>query len=190
MPKKKEKESWNKEDTKVLVDRCILDSKEMAEKYPELTKEYCATIEGEFPVYSGQTENDGVMSSIDEFEFDAGEDVRGPITLAIAAQRSASSNLGNEQGGEGARDSRIVVFGDADFATNYLFDFQKNGDLFMNALSWLAEEEDLISIRARDPEDRRLSLTGTGSRLVLLFSVVLLPLASFIAAIAIYVKRK
>jgi hypothetical protein len=39
--KKKEKESWNKEDTKVLVDRCILDSKEMAEKYPELTKEYC-----------------------------------------------------------------------------------------------------------------------------------------------------
>ena len=40
----------------------------------QLTKEYCATIEGEFPVYSGQTENDGVMSSIDEFEFDAGED--------------------------------------------------------------------------------------------------------------------
>lgn len=40
----------------------------------QLTKEYCATIEGEYPVYSGQTENDGVMSSIDEFEFDAGED--------------------------------------------------------------------------------------------------------------------
>lgn len=42
--KKKEKESWNKEDTKVLVDRCILDSKEMAEKYPELTKEYCECL--------------------------------------------------------------------------------------------------------------------------------------------------
>ena len=40
----------------------------------QLTKEYCAAIEGEYPVYSGQTENDGVMSSIDEFEFDAGED--------------------------------------------------------------------------------------------------------------------
>lgn len=40
----------------------------------QLTKEYCATIEGEYPVYSGQTENDGVMSSIDEFEFDTGED--------------------------------------------------------------------------------------------------------------------
>ena len=40
----------------------------------QLTKEYCATIEGNYPVYSGQTENDGVMSLIDEFEFDAGED--------------------------------------------------------------------------------------------------------------------
>lgn len=35
-----------------------------------LTKEYCASIEGEFPVYSGQTENDGVMASINRFEFD------------------------------------------------------------------------------------------------------------------------
>lgn len=39
----------------------------------QLTKEYCATIEGEYPVYSGQTENDGVMSSINQFEFDAGD---------------------------------------------------------------------------------------------------------------------
>ncbi len=135
-------------------------------------------------------EKNPVAAKGEKVKFDAGEDVRGPITLAIAAKRSASSNLGNDQSGEGARDSRLVVFGDADFATNYLFDFQKNGDLFMNALSWLAEEEDLISIRARDPEDRRISLTGAGSRVLMLFSVVLLPLASFIAAIAIYVKRK
>jgi len=39
-----------------------------------LTKEYCSTIEGNYPVYSGQTENDGVMSSINEYEFDAGSD--------------------------------------------------------------------------------------------------------------------
>ncbi|NBZ94841.1 MAG: restriction endonuclease subunit S [Proteobacteria bacterium] len=40
----------------------------------QLTKEYCATISGDYPVYSGQTENNGVMSSITEYEFDAGED--------------------------------------------------------------------------------------------------------------------
>ena len=40
----------------------------------QLTKEYCASIEGEYPVYSGQTENDGVMASINTAEFDSGSD--------------------------------------------------------------------------------------------------------------------
>ncbi len=38
-----------------------------------LTKEYCAENAGEYPVYSGQTENDGVMGTLDRYEFDAGE---------------------------------------------------------------------------------------------------------------------
>ncbi len=40
----------------------------------QLTKEYCSTIEGSFPVYSGQTENNGVMAYIDRYEFDVGEE--------------------------------------------------------------------------------------------------------------------
>jgi type I restriction enzyme S subunit len=39
----------------------------------QLTKEFCASIEGNYPVYSGQTENNGIMSSINQYEFDAGE---------------------------------------------------------------------------------------------------------------------
>lgn len=39
-----------------------------------LTSEYCASIPGEFPVYSGQTESDGVMAWIESYEFDAGND--------------------------------------------------------------------------------------------------------------------
>lgn len=38
------------------------------------TKEYCGTIEGKYPVYSGQTESNGVLSKINEFEFDAQEE--------------------------------------------------------------------------------------------------------------------
>lgn len=40
----------------------------------ELTKEFCSYIEGDFPVYSGQTENNGVMALINRFEFDVGSD--------------------------------------------------------------------------------------------------------------------
>jgi type I restriction enzyme S subunit len=37
-----------------------------------LTKEYCGEHEGDYPVFSGQTENNGIMASIDDFEFDVG----------------------------------------------------------------------------------------------------------------------
>ncbi|WP_026544122.1 restriction endonuclease subunit S [Arthrobacter sp. 35/47] len=38
----------------------------------ELTKEFCAENEGQYPVFSGQTENEGIMGRIDSYEFDAG----------------------------------------------------------------------------------------------------------------------
>lgn len=39
-----------------------------------LTKEYCGQFPGEYPVYSGQTDNLGVMGSIEDFDFDAGDE--------------------------------------------------------------------------------------------------------------------
>jgi len=39
-----------------------------------LTKEFCAGNEGEYPVYSGQTENEGVMATWSQYEFDFGEE--------------------------------------------------------------------------------------------------------------------
>ena len=83
-----------------------------------------------------------------------------------------------------------MVFGDSDFASNRFFNFQANGDLFMNAVSWLAEEEDLVSIRPRSPEDRRLFLSETQSKIILIFAVILLPLAVLGAADSTYVKRR
>ena len=35
-----------------------------------LTKEYCAINDGDYPVYSGQTSNEGVMGSLNRYEFD------------------------------------------------------------------------------------------------------------------------
>lgn len=39
-----------------------------------LTKEYCGFNSGIYPVYSGQTENDGIMGFIDSYEFSTGAD--------------------------------------------------------------------------------------------------------------------
>jgi type I restriction enzyme S subunit len=40
----------------------------------QLSIEYCSTVPGPYPVYSGQTENGGVMAQIDSFAFDSGEE--------------------------------------------------------------------------------------------------------------------
>lgn len=38
----KKRERWAEGDRRILIDRCVLDAKDMAVKYPELTQTYCA----------------------------------------------------------------------------------------------------------------------------------------------------
>ncbi len=118
--------------------------------------------------------------------YDEGKDLRGPITIIAASEMTAN----NPPPGKSGVKSRIVVFGDSDFAANAYFKVQGNGDLFMNALSWLAEEEDLISVRPKDPEDRRISLTKTQTMIILYVGVIMLPLLIFVTGIVVYRKHK
>jgi len=120
-----------------------------------------------------------------EITFDEGKDLRGPVTLFAGAEMPATAAAGEKAG-----KTRLLVFGDSDFATNSYFDTQGNGNLFQNGVSWLAEEEDLISVRARSPEDRRIAITQTQSRALLYLGIIVLPLAIFIAGIAVYRNRK
>jgi ABC-type uncharacterized transport system involved in gliding motility auxiliary subunit len=55
--------------------------------------------------------------------------------------------------------AKMVVVGGAIFATNAWFNEAVNGDLFLNSVQWLAENVDQpLSIRAKDPTDRRINL--------------------------------
>jgi len=73
------------------------------------------------------------------------------------------------------REGRVVAIGDADFASNALLGFQGNRDLFLNAVAWLAEDADLISIRPREPDDQRMSLTQGQQQLTALLALLILP---------------
>ncbi|MEE3259706.1 MAG: DUF4350 domain-containing protein [Candidatus Latescibacterota bacterium] len=97
-------------------------------------------------------------------KLDEGVDQPGPVSLAVAV---------HDKGAGG----RLVVFGDSDFATNQYFDYQGNGDLALNALSWLAEDEGLISIRPREPGHNPVALTASDSEWIFWLSVVLYPAA-------------
>jgi ABC-type uncharacterized transport system involved in gliding motility auxiliary subunit len=80
--------------------------------------------------------------------------------------------------------------GDSDFASNADIGFQGNSDLFLNAMNWLAQQENLIAIRPKNPEDRRLQLTADQVTMVNWLALAVLPLAMFGNAFRLFWKRR
>jgi ABC-type uncharacterized transport system involved in gliding motility auxiliary subunit len=111
-------------------------------------------------------------------------DLPGPVSIGVVATK----NLASEQG-EGQM-ARLVAVGDSEFAGNGYFSQQGNGDLFLNMVSWLAEDESFISIRPKVPEDRPLTMTAAGSRISLYLSMILLPLAIVSTGVSVWLKRR
>ncbi|NOT43705.1 MAG: ABC transporter, partial [Acidobacteria bacterium] len=102
----------------------------------------------------------------------------------------ADGTAGDEAEAPATPESRVVVVGDSDFVANYALGIQGNGDLFMNAVNWLAQQENLIAIRPRDPTDRRVTLTASQTLGVFLLSIVVVPATVFGAGIYAWWRRR
>ena len=115
----------------------------------------------------------------------------GPLSVALVATVDAQPDPKAEgDAAKKAPKARIVVVGTADFASNQFLGAQGNRDFFLNVVSWLAEEEDLISIRAKDPKQNPVMLTSGQSRLVLGLPLLALPGAVLICGIAVILQRR
>jgi ABC-type uncharacterized transport system involved in gliding motility auxiliary subunit len=112
--------------------------------------------------------------------FDEKADMQGPISLAVVATKDAGEN----------KKARLVVYGDSDYASNNAFGLQGNGNLFLNTVSWLAQDESFISIRAKNPEDRRLTMTEADGRLMSFVMLLFMPVGVLIAGISVWMKRR
>ena len=75
-------------------------------------------------------------------------------------------------------------------AENAYFERQRNGDLFLNAVSWLAEDTDLMAIRPRDPASRRINLTLPEANFLFYFAVILMPGLAMMSGIGVWWKRR
>ncbi|HSW48878.1 MAG TPA: hypothetical protein VLH09_01830, partial [Bryobacteraceae bacterium] len=92
--------------------------------------------------------------------------------------------------GEGGTQGRFVVVGSSAWAANYILPFNGNRDLFLNMMNWLSSDEDLISIRPKEPEDRRLSLTRQQMTRVFYSSVVGLPVLVILVGLGVWWRRR
>lgn len=107
-------------------------------------------------------------------QFDPASDLPGPIPMALMVEKTLPPGVVDPQR-EKERKTRLVVFGDADFASNQWFNQVAHADLFLNSVNWLAEEEELISIRPKRADIRRVFLGRTDANLILVSSAVVLP---------------
>jgi ABC-type uncharacterized transport system involved in gliding motility auxiliary subunit len=108
-------------------------------------------------------------------------DRKGPLTLAAA---------GTYNPGQGGVQGRFVVVGSSAWAANYILPFNGNRDLFMNMMNWLSSDEDLISIRPKEPEDRRLSLSRQQMTTIFYTSVAGLPLLVILGGLGVWWRRR
>jgi ABC-type uncharacterized transport system involved in gliding motility auxiliary subunit len=84
----------------------------------------------------------------------------------------------------------VVVVGDSDFASNGILGVQGNRDLFMNMVGWLAQQENLIAIRPKQPDDRRLTLTATQVQNITWLSLLIVPAVIFSTGIYNWWRRR
>ena len=101
------------------------------------------------------------MQSNGQVAFDPTVDVPGPLTLAIAVEDTTAG-------------SHVVVFGDADFASNVFFSQYANGDMFINSIDWAAGQEQLINLTTPKAIGRTLALPSSLWLLIMAISFLLI----------------
>ncbi len=106
---------------------------------------------------------------------------KGPLTIAAAGTYNTGKE--NSQG-------RFVVVGSSAWAANSFINFNGNRDLALNTMNWLSSDEDLISIRPKDRDDRRITMTRAQLNWVGITSLGLLPLAVVIAGVTVWWRRR
>ena len=116
-------------------------------------------------------------------EYQPETDRRGPLPIAMVTTRKTP-------GGQWSEEARLVVFGDADFASNAWVEQAANSDLFLNSVNWLADQHERITIRPRRRAASQIFLTEGQQLFLSMFSINLLPLILAASGVAVWVLRK
>ncbi len=103
------------------------------------------------------------------------EDKKGPLSVAVVATSDKA---------------RLVVIGTSNLASNQFLNVAGNRDFFLNAVSWLAEEENLIAIRPKETKQAPVILTATEGQVIFWLPVVLMPGAVMLCGIAVLLRRR
>lgn len=105
------------------------------------------------------------------------EDAQGVLDIGVAAEKIDA-------------DSRLVVFGDADFVNNANLPVSGNGMLFVNSLNWLADDETTIELAPRPTVDRQVNIPDQQLRLLRTVSTWFGPVLMGLLGLFVWTRRR
>lgn len=129
-------------------------------------------------------------TSVDAFEFKEGEDLKGPVPIAAAAERAATPAAPGAPSGTALSPTRLVVVGDSDFIGNVQVTNAGNRDFLMGAVYWLVEEERLIGIGPKPIEAIKLTLTDQQLGRIRWLSFLGMPLLCGALGVGVWALRR
>lgn len=108
---------------------------------------------------------------------------KGPFNVALAVD-------GKQKDSKATRNTRIVVFGSSLFAANQFSRFGVNLDFFVNSVSWVLEDESMISIRAKEEGPGKIEITARTGQVIFWFAVIFIPLSIAVGGVVIWAVRR
>ncbi|NDV62551.1 GldG family protein [Puniceicoccales bacterium CK1056] len=116
--------------------------------------------------------------------FNPGPDFSGPVPVAVATERRASSQLGIKvQGG------RLVVFGSPDIFSNQRISSLGNVSVLFNTINWMLDRDKMLVIPPRPVATYQLSLSQNDLKKIGLMYLIV-PGALALCGLLIYWVRK
>lgn len=126
-----------------------------------------------FPASWGETSIKEVSEQ--NMTYTPGKDKPGPLSLALAYETP---------------NNRLLVFGNSTFVINAYLKFGSNFALFLNSLSWIANEDRLISFNLPIIQSEPIFISEPQKGIIFYFSVLFSPLILFGVAIYMYRRKR
>jgi ABC-type uncharacterized transport system involved in gliding motility auxiliary subunit len=129
-----------------------------------------------------------------------GGDRPGPLAIGAALERTVTptpspaptaSPSPTAPPPTASKPARMVVFGNSTFIVNGFFNQQLNGDVFLNSVAWVSQDQfQPLSIRPKEVKNRRIVLTNEQGMLIGFLALAIVPLFGVVTAGVVWWQRR
>lgn len=118
-------------------------------------------------------------------KFDSGVDQPGPVPVAVAVEKGSVPGMEVE-----LQPTRLVIIGDSVLVANGALLGGYNADFFMNAMNWLLEREQTLTIAPREPATIQVALDRGQLHQLSILVVAGLPALVVLLGLVVWAHRR